>query len=333
MTTLRRAPSFTRAHQILTSLQPEKRERFVPITTETRFMAYSVSPTLARMKDYLEGEASDPAARNPEHLGINGRPLHRREFFVSNFEFVLRQAAYEAGARRAPDAENLFRRIADELEAAIDRQEISAGSRGPALLAAPLPGDYQRILRAAWKSLSLLLLQANMGIPWKPISSGNSEDLQRMGELTQSPLAPTTLPSAAPPLDGLRRTVFGVLKRLLGGGYVLGSVIAVVLVVGFALRRPRDPRDSTQAMAALLLLVGMATFCLGMGVVDTLAYPILYGGTSYNSLGYAPLSILAAYGLVVLADRRVLRAIVSLGPRGEVIAGEEQRFARARYGT
>ena len=143
VTTVRRAPAFTRAHQAMTRLEPESRERYVPIRTATRLKAYAISPTFATLRTYLEGPATDSIATHPIHLSMNGRLPGTREFFVSNFEFVLWAAAFQAGARTAADSEALFARIAGELEAAIAAGKIGAGGSGPAVLAAPLPGDYR----------------------------------------------------------------------------------------------------------------------------------------------------------------------------------------------
>ena len=141
-TTARRAPAFIRAHQLMTRLEPETRERYVPIRTATRLKAYTVSPTFARLSSYLEGPASDWAARAPNHWSFMDDHRPNASSSCINFQFVLQEGAFAIGARTARDSEALFAAIARELESAIALGSISAGSRGPATLAAPVPGDY-----------------------------------------------------------------------------------------------------------------------------------------------------------------------------------------------
>jgi len=53
------------------------------------------------------------------------------------------------------------------------------------------------------------------------------------------------------------------------------------------------------AFAGLVLCGSMIAFSLSMAVVDVLGFPFLQWGV-YNRLGYIPLSVLAAYGMVIL---------------------------------
>ena len=123
VTTTRRAPEFTRAHQLMASLEPDTRQRYVPIRTETRLKAYAVSPTFARMRSYLEGPATDPIARHPEQLSASGLPPTTREFVVSDFQFVLQ----ELRSRQVPGRPVILRRCSVPLHASCSRPSRLVG--------------------------------------------------------------------------------------------------------------------------------------------------------------------------------------------------------------
>jgi hypothetical protein len=303
LTATRRAPEYLRAHRVLTSLEPETRERYVPISTATRLKAYALSPTFASFRSYLEGPASDSIATNPLHLKLYGRPATTREFFVINFEFPLREAALNAGAHTAPESERMFGALSSELEAAIASGKIQAGSSGPPPLAAPLPGDYGRILRQTLASLRQLYALEGLAYAWNATSSGNPSDLQRMATLTHSPLAPTReMKSVELPPVGLpaRRAVYTLISTLEMAAYAITTFVLLAFATATAFRRRRDHLALEQIVAGLALCSAVVAFSLTMGVVEVLGFPHLRTGR-YNVLGYSPLSVTSAFGLVVLS--------------------------------
>jgi hypothetical protein len=303
VTTSRRAPLFTRAHQVMTSLEPDTRERFVPIRAATRLKAYLVSPTFARLQPYLEGSASDSIATNPGHLSLNGRPPGTREFFVSNFEFALREAAFEAGARTAAAAEEMFGNIERELKAAVALGKITAGNSGPALMAAPLAGDYTRMLEQWLVSLRKLYTLDSIVFPANGVSSGEPRDLLRISNLTNTSLAPTKESQFTKvPVIAVfgRKTIFSLITNLEAVTYTSGTIIVLIFSIVTISRHRRDPARLQYAFSGLLLCGSLATFSLSMAVVDVLGFPLLQFGSGYNCLGYIPLSVLGAFGLALL---------------------------------
>lgn len=303
VTTVRRAPEFTRAHQTMTRLEPESRERYVPIRAATRMKAYALSPTFARLRDYLEGPATDGVATYPSHLALNGRPPGTREFFVSNFEFVLREAAFQAGARTAPESEAMFARIDTELEAAIAAGKVTAGNAGPATLAAPLPGDYRRIVKQTAVSLRKLYTMDSMDWPGTGMSSGTPQDLQRIENLTEMATAPVKelkavdLPEVG---GGMRVELYKLITVFEMTTYAVASLVLVAFGAATVAGQWRVPGRVEQAVAGLVLASSVVAYSFSMAVVDVLGFPILPWGASYNSLGYTGLSVLAAFGMVIL---------------------------------
>jgi hypothetical protein len=303
-TTVRRAPELTRAHQLLASLEPETRQRYVPIREATRLKAYAVSSSFARLSGYLEGAASDSFARNPEHLLTNGRSPREREFFVTNFQAVLQEAAFAAGAHSAPDSEALFGAIARELQSAIAAGRISAGSSGIAMLTAPQPGDVLRIAKRSVVSLRRLFKLEGMVFPNKGLSSGNAADLQRLEHLTHTPLAPTSdltavdLPEVWP---RTHRMVYDVTNRMLVVAYAVTTCALLAFIFTTILFFRREPARVEQAFAGVALVGSLLAFAVGMAMVDVLGFVLFRSPLSpYNNMGFAPLSVLSAYGGIVL---------------------------------
>ena len=96
---LRQNDDFKKLYTTLASLEPDQRQKYVPIRTSTRQKAYEISPHFAELRPFLEGAQLDNLAKNPGHLRLNGwgDKANAREFFVSNFEFALAKAIVLSG--------------------------------------------------------------------------------------------------------------------------------------------------------------------------------------------------------------------------------------------
>ena len=300
LTTFRRSSAFTGLFQRLTSLEPKGRQAYVPIARATRLKAYELSPTFARLKPFLEEPGGYWTAGNSEHAVFNGRSPADQEFFVSYFEFCLLNATQRAGAKTAGQMEAMFRAIDLELGAAVRAGRIQAGSHGPAILAAPLPGDFKKILRAGVLSF-LTLIRVNRDLStWPETVQTSQARLDDVARLTHSSVA------LYPKLKGqfsARRSVFGWIvgiQRLL---------FPTLFVVPFALLAWKRKEVFTSAPSTrgfflwsmAIPLSGLAAFCASMGVVEVLGFRFLHLA-AYNILGFAPLSVLCACaftGLIV----------------------------------
>lgn len=303
VTTLRRAPAFTKAHQVMTSLEPDGRERYVPITTATRLKAYGLSPTFSRLQPYLEGSASDPVATNPGHLALNGRAEGTREFFVSNFEFVLRDAAFAAGAKTASSSEDMFETIRLELDAGIDAGKITSGNHGPSLMAAAMPGDNLEILKSSVVSLEMLYTLDSMVYPQSGVSSGRPKDLERMGKLSRTRVAPTQKMAPVKPHRPnfqVRSVLFSVFSKFQASIYLIGTLTVLVFAFLLVLRHRSNPVYWERGFAGLVLCGSLLAFSLAMSVVNVLGFPMLQYAVPYNCFGFIPLSVLGAFGLALL---------------------------------
>jgi hypothetical protein len=290
ITTMRRSNAFTKLYKCLTSLEPISHERFVPISTQTRALAYTVSPTFAKLGFFLEGHTYDNLAYNPEHNKLNGRPTGTREFYVSNFEFALLGSAYYAGAKTAGSTERMFSTITSEIKQAIHEKKINAGEGGIGLLAAPLPGDYKSIITSS--VLSLYQLFTFRGIkPQKPeFSSGEPSGIIRMSNMTRSPLSPTA-----------ETEVYSINTKLTTLQIFIVFYMNRALFVFIVVKRKIDSKWITIAILVCLLVMGTMGFSLAMGILNVLGWPHLQWPYAYNIMGYAPLSVLISTGVVIIS--------------------------------
>lgn len=114
------SPAFNAAYKALLRIKPEHPLRFIPISRETRQLAYSVSPAFARLQPALEGELG----RNweIETLSSLGIP---NEIAAGWFRWTLRNAAASIGVHGSGQrAAAFYRRVAREINQACDERRV-----------------------------------------------------------------------------------------------------------------------------------------------------------------------------------------------------------------
>lgn len=294
LTTFRRSSAFTAAYQRLTSLEPHLHKRYVPISRETRFRAYELSPTFAKLKPHMEGNATYWVAGNDEHSALNGYQQSDREFFISSYEFALQYTVSITGGTNAVLAEQMFRNIDQELGTAIENGQIEAGMHGPSILAAPVSGDLTRLLGAWWRSFYYLLTLRQTGIHnWNDGSVGTPSEFDRASLFLNSSLA--RVPHGSLQYQ-MRIPVIQLVNKVLRITYWI-SILALLFVclLGYARHRAFFLRG---IVVASIPVIALTLSCFTMAIVDTLGFPFL-GGMGYNVLGFAPLSVLSAFAVAI----------------------------------
>jgi len=296
-TTFRRDAALTALYHRLTSLEPAGHLAYVPIARPTRLKAYALSPTFAKMKPFLEGNEGYWHAGN-EHSVINGHARSEQEFFVSYFEFALLWAAEKMGAKHANAMEDIYRAIDRELAEAVRTKRIVAGTHGPGLLAAPIPGDTRRILSALWTSFSSLLAVTGGADTVPDDLQGPGSMVDRAAHLTHSYAALLPKPNIeysirAPGLRASRS-----LQRLV---YPLLFLSIPALLIW----RRKDVITTDLGIPTLFLwsmaipVAALLSFCMAMAMVEVLGFKFL-AGVAYNALGYSPLTVLCAFAFTSL---------------------------------
>jgi len=121
-TSLQTAPGFKSAIKSLQSIKPEIPLAFIPVPVEVRQRAYTVSPTFAKLKPYLEGDVTHGWARHSKPFtdskGVIG--LGDKEVSAGWFYWAFYDAVVAAGYASNPgDADRFLAQIGVEIKEAI----------------------------------------------------------------------------------------------------------------------------------------------------------------------------------------------------------------------
>jgi hypothetical protein len=100
--------------------------------------------------------------------------------------------------------------------------------------------------------------------------------------------------------DGARRFLFDMITGLEMAAYAVATTTLLAIAVATLAHRGRDSALVDQTFAGLALGSSVLAFSLVMAMIDVLGFPLLKWNASYHSLGYAPLSVLNAFGMVSL---------------------------------
>ena len=145
------APGFTALCKALLRIRPSKSSRMVPITAETRQLAYSVSPTFAELKPKLENPSAwvyPISAR----LGAPG------EVIAGLIYWFFRDAAAESGQfQSARQADAFFAQAAHEINKALDDGRLPSRFV-PVNFLDPAASDYFSYVPASFKGAIHLMV-------------------------------------------------------------------------------------------------------------------------------------------------------------------------------
>lgn len=108
------------AYTALLKIKPEKTVRFVPITSDTRQKAYSVSPSFRELKPYLENHSNFAYFWTKKEMGIDN------EMAAGWFYWMLRDAVSMAGYKTAAEENSFYRRMANEINQGIEEGKVSS---------------------------------------------------------------------------------------------------------------------------------------------------------------------------------------------------------------
>lgn len=295
---LRQDSTFRNFYAILCSLQPDQRQKYVPINTGTRQFAYAISPTFAKLKPYLEGPPLDPIARNKGHLSLNGWAEEGREFFVSNFEFALAEAIILSGRETGKAFIDFCSQATKEIRIAIERGEIEHGRTGFSMLPPIKLSDTCDISTASLKSFMLL-------------AKGKGQYRKQLFQTDPPSIIATAWHSHLktwpyPPL-GSKGFSIKLQNRLFNSVVNLFRIIySISLILGLAasIKTYRNKRDNYRLILTLLFVAwaGLLAFCFSMAIVDTIGFPILQWPEGYNIMGFFPLHFLLLISVLVFLD-------------------------------
>lgn len=114
------ATGYKSAYQALQQIQIKNSPRYVPVSSEAREIAYSVSPALRKLQPYLEDRNNFAFFWTKKAQGIEN------EMAAGWFYWLLRDAVYNAGYRTSSSADAFYGQIATEINSAIKEKRIAS---------------------------------------------------------------------------------------------------------------------------------------------------------------------------------------------------------------
>ena len=295
---LRQNSSFHELYATLASLEPSRHVQYVPIPTDVRKKAYSVSPHFRELEPYLDGEPLDSLATNQGHLSLNNWDLQGREFFVSNFEFALAKSIVMSGRTSGEEFTIYCDTVVSELDSAIESGLLEAGWGGLSMLPPFTRREIWPIANSTMTSLGFLL-KVN-GLAYRNnFSSGQSENKWVWHSFLR------TWPAFDTSFVGKGVYTIPPTYHFLVGFYQAVSI--PLLVSGFlslAIFFRRKKIKELKVCSAMLAVswAGIIGFSLAMGVADVVAFPILRWPAGYNSMGFYMLHFLLFSSAVLVAS-------------------------------
>jgi hypothetical protein len=230
----------------------------------------------------------DPIARSKPHLALNGWDAGGREFFVSNFEFALTSAIFQAGYKTGPAFLDFCRQATKEIHSAIESHKIEHGRKGFSMLPPALLSDADDIFLAGLRSFWFLVTgQGQYRAPY--IEKGPASNIADKWHsfLRTSPYPPL---SSEPSSIKFKNLIFNMIVTLFRLSY------AFFLILGFVAggKAYKNKSDNYPLILYMLLVSWSALvgFCFSMGLVDTIAWPALLSPGCWNSKGFFPLHFL-----------------------------------------
>jgi hypothetical protein len=122
-----KVPDFLAAYGALARITPPQRIHYVPVTTAARRMAYQVSPTFRQLQPLLEGPLRTTWSMCSSFYLPHD---HMSEMGGGHFMWALRDAVMDtSNAQNAAQAMQMYRKIGQEINDAIDTGKIPGGPR------------------------------------------------------------------------------------------------------------------------------------------------------------------------------------------------------------
>lgn len=227
-----RAPQFVAAYGALQRVKSSYNVPYVPVTREAREKLYPLSPAFAELKPFLEGPVGDGWANIC--AAFTGRPVSEREIAGGWFMWALRDAVAAAGhAHNARESLDFYGRIAREVNAACDAQQVPASKRRDTLVPPWQSAFGVALVRELPRSFAFLVRFQDFSAVPSP-SAGDADLLQLFRVLTHWRLAPSSEAPGIKEAEALtwRQPRICVLDAV---GRVLGLLNAGFAAVAFAL--------------------------------------------------------------------------------------------------
>ena len=300
-------PDFQAALGAIMRVKPERRFRYEPIAPETLEKLYAVSPALRSLRPMIDS----PRYRSGWMMGENGGRV------INALSFLIRDAAAGLGHHRTPaDAKAFYRRIAEEINGACDRDEIPADDRRDSVYPAfgsDRWNDFAASLRRTLSDLWELRLDRVRDKPPLPVIDVSPTQHERCLRVVGE--------EATPDLAG-----FLVRSEML---YRIGQLtrkalpwLAIAAALGLLIQLAAVPkRGLTPLLLAGLVLVALfVSRAAGVALIETLLFST---GSSYLLAAFplfAAAAVLPIWGGASVFFRSPLEAR-AMSPRAALTWG------------
>ncbi|KKR12042.1 MAG: hypothetical protein UT41_C0004G0009 [Candidatus Wolfebacteria bacterium GW2011_GWC2_39_22] len=114
------ASGYKSAYNALQRIQTSKSTQYVPVSSEAREIAYSVSPSFQKVRPFLEDKNNFAFFWTKKSQGIDN------EMAAGWFYWMLRDATYAAGFKDATSADTFYKQVASEINSAIKENKIKS---------------------------------------------------------------------------------------------------------------------------------------------------------------------------------------------------------------
>lgn len=295
---LRQSHEFQKLYSTLCSLEPNTRQRFIPIAAETRQKTYKISPHFKELSTILEGPAMDNIAKSSAHLRLNGYDLNEREFFVSNFEFALARAIALAGHNTGRSFLNFCTNVTDEIDKAVANSLIDSGLKGISLLPPVEFTDIPNILGAGFKAFITIHKGLNVD---RPLLDSGKYTAETLSERTYWHSVLKTWPRQSKndhPSIKLSDRLFNQLSSAYSVAYPLFLTLGIIFALYLLFRS--DFLGIPISIIALISWSALLGYCLSLGLVNTIAFPVVQGFNTYTGMGFYPLQYLLLISLLTI---------------------------------
>ena len=185
-----RSSAFKDAYGALSRIEHERWQHYVVFPRDARAFAYRVSPAAAELQPFFEG----PGGEAWRQTGCRGLPGHDcAEILSPWFQWALRDAVAQAGHYdTARNTDRFYRRLAQEIDAACQSQQIACLPPRSTLAAPFRWSDLPTAVNSAGSLLQLLSTLGGNGVDIAP-SSGTPAEIDTVADLV-GPVARKPVP-------------------------------------------------------------------------------------------------------------------------------------------
>lgn len=205
-----RAPEFNDAYGAMVRVKKDPVLPLVPITRQARETMYEVSPSLATLRPWLDGQIGTDWADKENY------PAAERQIRGGWFMWCLRDCVVAAGhGHNAREAMDFYGRVAKEINRACEDGRLQAHPRRSGFLPVWKEGQTAELLKTTWMFVDFVVAYKSFTAQSMP-SIGREDDLRLFRDVTRDRLTVATegINFVLPNQDRLNTWKLGTLDKI-----------------------------------------------------------------------------------------------------------------------